>query len=525
MNDDRAQDWLLTPAERDNPATGLDRVNPSGTAWSRGNLATPLLDGAEYFRRLRGELADVQAGDQVYFAVWVGDPAEELDESGSSVGSELCRALRAGASVHALFWQPYVDIRNDFVPENRQFVELLRSLGGAAVLDQRVRAVGSHHQKYVVIRRPRSPDTDVAFLGGVDPCPTRRDDHAHHGDPQVQSSIAAVYGSRPPWHDAHLEIRGPAVAEVEHCFRERWEDSANLRRAPFSWRSRKSDSTRQPAAAMPAALPPPEECGPHTVQLLRTYPKKTPHYPFAPRGERSVARGYGKALRRARRFVYVEDQFLWSPMVAEVFAEALRRVPELRMVAVLPSRPDRDGAVQVATSDVAHRKALNVLRAAGGDRLEVYELENTEGVPIYVHSKVCVVDDVWASVGSANLNRRSWTYDSELTAAVVDESESGTGGFAAGLRRRLWREHLCRAEGDDADLVDAVEGSAVLRKAATKLDEWHSAGRAELRPPGHLRTHPRPRMPTRTKVWAVPVGRWFTDPDGRPRGLRGKRGW
>lgn len=521
-----AESWLLSPAERDNPATGLDRVQSTAPAWSRGNLATPLIDGAEYFRRLRAELADTAAGDQVYLAAWIGDPQEQLDESGTSVGSELARALRSGVSVHALFWQPYVDAMEDFVPENRRFVELLRGLGGAAVLDQRVRAVGSHHQKYVVIRRPQRPGNDVAFLGGIDPFPSRRDDHAHRGDPQVQSSIAQVYGPRPSWHDAHLEIRGPAVAEVEHCFRERWRDSTNLRRAPYSWRREKVADGHHANPALPAPLPPPDRCGPHSVQLLRTYPKKIPHYPFAPRGERSVAHAYTKVLRKARRFVYVEDQFLWSPMVAEVFAETLRREPAMRMVAVVPSRPDKDGALQVATSDVAHRKALDLLRAAGGDRVEVYELENPAGEPVYVHSKVCVVDDVWATVGSANLNRRSWTYDSELTAAVVDgRDSSGARGFAEDLRLRLWREHLGRAADEDADLADPEEGCAVLRRAAADLDDWHSAGQPGPRPPGHLRAHPRPTTPLRTKAWAVPLGRLLTDPDGRPRRFRQKGRW
>ena len=33
---------------------------------------------------------------------------------------------------------------------------------------------------------------------------------------------------------------------------------------------------------------------------------------------------------------------------------------------------------------------------------------------------LCVVDDIWASVGSDNFNRRSWTHDSELSSAVLD---------------------------------------------------------------------------------------------------------
>ena len=57
---------------------------------------------------------------------------------------------------------------------------------------------------------------------------------------------------------------------------------------------------------------------------------------------------------------------------------------------------------------------------AGGDRVLVCDLENTDGTPIYVHAKVCVIDDVWVMLGSDNVNRRSWTHDSELSCAVID---------------------------------------------------------------------------------------------------------
>ena len=63
---------------------------------------------------------------------------------------------------------------------------------------------------------------------------------------------------------------------------------------------------------MPPQPPDPPECGPLNIQVLRTYPAMRPPYPFAPHGERTVARGYSKAIRRARRLIYLEDQYLWS---------------------------------------------------------------------------------------------------------------------------------------------------------------------------------------------------------------------
>ncbi|MDN5861144.1 MAG: phospholipase D-like domain-containing protein, partial [Pseudonocardia sp.] len=270
---------------------------------------------------------------------------------------------------------------------------------------------------------------------------------------------------------------------------------------------------------------------PHAVQLLRTYPNKALSYPFAPTGERSVARGYAKALGRARSLIYVEDQFLWSPLVAAVFAGAIHRNPGLRMIAIVPRAPDGDGRLQVAGSAVAQRQALDVLRAAGGDRVEVYELENDVGLPIYVHAKLCVIDDVWAAVGSANLNRRSWTHDSELTATVLDRTrcDDGDAGqarrFARDLRLQLWREHLDRAKGDDADLVGFEQGAAALRAAAAALDGWHAGGCAGPRPAGRLRRHARPYVSLSARGWGPLAVRFMLDPDGRPRDRGGAPRW
>ncbi len=67
--------------------------------------------------------------------------------------------------------------------------------------------------------------------------------------------------------------------------------------------------------------------GSHAVQVLRTYPARRQANPFAPDGERSIARGYLKALGRTRALVYLEDQYLWGTLVAAALGAALRRSP------------------------------------------------------------------------------------------------------------------------------------------------------------------------------------------------------
>src|SRR5205085_1063935 len=112
---------------------------------------------------------------------------------------------------------------------------------------------------------------------------------------------------------------------------------------------------------------------------------------FAPDGERSVARGYGKALGRARQLIYVEDQYLWSAPVAESFARALSANPDVYLIVVVPMYPDQPGVLADATQVHGRGQALDVLYRAGGDRVAVYGLENHAGTPVYVHAKVCVI--------------------------------------------------------------------------------------------------------------------------------------
>jgi phosphatidylserine/phosphatidylglycerophosphate/cardiolipin synthase-like enzyme len=244
-------------------------------------------------------------------------------------------------------------------------------------------------------------------------------------------------------------------------------------------------------------------------------------------GERSIAHAYRKVFGRARRLIYVEDQYLWAPFVADRLAKALRDNPDLHVVAVVPRFPDKEGAARWP-SLVGREQAIRVCRAAGGDRFAIYDLENDKGTPIYVHAKVIVVDDVWAMIGSDNLNRRSWTHDSELSCAVLDDTHDdreprdpaglgdGARSFARDLRLQLWREHLDLDAGQDVtELVDPTSGVALLQQRAQDLEWWYRHGCNGSPPPGRLRPHVPEQLPRRHRLWAPPVFRWFYDPDGR----------
>jgi phosphatidylserine/phosphatidylglycerophosphate/cardiolipin synthase-like enzyme len=481
-------DWFLPNDER---------------PWTSGNLVVPHVHGADYFARLVEVVEATTAGDRIFFTDWRGDDDERLLPDGPTVAELVRAAAGRGVEVRALLWRSHSDKGHLNAQENNQLGALVNECGGEALLDERVRRGGSHHQKLVVVRRKGSPEEDVAFVGGIDLCHGRRDDAAHRGDPQAPP-LDERYGATPPWHDVMVEIRGPAVSHVLDTFAERWDDPTPVdHRNPY--RALMHRLSRMPShpEPLPERWDPPPEAGRHAVQLLRTYPAKRPAYPFAPEGERSIARGYSRAFGRARRLIYIEDQYFWSDLVAATLAEALRREPELRVIAVVPRYPEEDNRVSGPPMLLGQRRAWERLREAGGDRFAMYDLENADGTPIYVHAKVCVVDDEWMTVGSDNLNLRSWTHDSELTCAVVD----ATGALPRSLRASLWAEHLGVAA-DDPSLADLGTAPQVW------ADRVGAAG-------SRIRPHVPPALPRRTRAWAQPAYRFLYDPDGRPRALRG----
>jgi phosphatidylserine/phosphatidylglycerophosphate/cardiolipin synthase-like enzyme len=524
----RRTDWFLTAAERGNPDTSIDARR--GDAWTEGNECRVLVHGSNYFARLAEELTAARPGDLLCFTDWRGDPDERLVGPGTEVSTVFARAASNGVLVRGLLWRSHPSQLRFSEQENLRFIDIINDAGGEAFLDERVRRVGSHHQKLVIIRHASSTDRDVAFVGGIDLSHGRHDDHNHEGDPQA-IEIDKRFGPRPPWHDVQVEVHGPVIGDLEHTFRERWDDPEPIAKRTWGRFLARAASERTRPEPLPPQRDDPKPAGSHVVQVLRTYPAKRPPYSFARKGERSVALTYIKAFKRARRLIYIEDQYLWCVEAARVLAKALRDNPGLHLVVVVPAYPDADGRVSGPANRVSQLRVLSRLAKAGGDRFAAYNIERSDGVPIYVHAKICVVDDVWIMTGSDNFNRRSWTHDSELSLAIIDDTiderapadPAGLGDGARVLPRstrlELWGEHL---EDDDVP-VDPIDGFAKLAEAADRLDRWYAGGQIGERPAGRLRRH----RPASVAWWAKPPAEAFyrvvSDPDGRPLSHRVRR--
>jgi phosphatidylserine/phosphatidylglycerophosphate/cardiolipin synthase-like enzyme len=294
-----------------------------------------------------------------------------------------------------------------------EVVKLVRDTKIKAQRDPREHPVHCHHEKTIVI------DDEVAFVGGID-----LTDEA--GDRYDSSEHPAR--RKLGWHDVAARLEGPVVADVAAHFAMRW---------------RELTGETLPPAIPPAPL---EGDGTSTVQVVRTVSEDM--YDAVPRGDFRIMESYVRAIRAAQRFIYFENQFLWSPEIVEELVRKLRRPPreDFRIVVLLPAnanngQDDTKGqlAVLIDADDGNERFLATTIRSRTGDRDD----------PLYVHAKVGIVDDRWLTVGSANLNSHSLLNDTEMN-VVTDDAV-----LARATRERLWAEHL-EASADEVTGSDPI---------------------------------------------------------------------
>jgi len=180
-----------------------------------------------------------------------------------------------------------------------------------------------------------------------------------------------------------------------------------------------------------------------------------------PQGDFSVFESYRRALQSAEKFVYLENQFLWSPEIVSILADKLANPPcdDFRVLALLPAHPN-DGA------DISRGAVSALIHADDGNErflaCTIYARTGPLRDLVYVHSKIGIVDDRWLTIGSANLNERSMFNDSEVNVVTLDED------LARRTRLDLWREHL-----EDEDIDD---------DPARVIDElWRPLAKQQLR--------------------------------------------
>lgn len=302
----------------------------------------------------------------------------------------------------------------------------------------------AHHEKLCVI------DDETVFLGGLDLDERRFDTKDHDAD------LA--------WHDLSCRLRGPAARQFAIHFRQRWNREFEDFRSVVP-------ALEPPGNVAPWEIPEglgvlpdlpdpdPEKAFPGNLMVapLRTISRQQKSS-FSRSPETRVAEirdAYLEVIGKARRLVYIENQFIRSRTIAEALARRADEQPGLEAIILLPVLPQ--SILEEDANDRATRmgqwlqaEALDILRASFGERLGLYSLKRAGDTlspetmtreeilrdSVYSHSKAMIVDDRIALLGSANLNDRSLLTDTETAIAWRDETS------VTSFRNRLWRRHL-----------------------------------------------------------------------------------
>lgn len=327
-----------------------------------GNRVWPLIGGREAFGRI-AEAVDA-ARERVWLTVaFYADDFHVPD--GRGLFDLLESAAARGVDVRALFWRPNPDSIN----YGRVFDGPLA--GGSRLKVRWDSAVGPycHHQKSWMV-------DDTGFVGGI--------------------NLTAKALER---HDAYLEVNGPSAIDVAHNFVQRWNGATE----------------RDPSGdlSLPAKAYAP--CGPSTVQIQRMFGT-----------DRSILEQYERAIDAAERSIYIENQAIPIPRLAQRLDRALTR--GVNVLLLVPAIPEDH--VFAARQDPSRRTLFEGLEGLG--RHSNFRLA---GISVYVHAKLMIVDEAWLTIGSCNLHRYSMSENSEMNASIWDV------GVARDLRERLRRKH------------------------------------------------------------------------------------
>ena len=327
-----------------------------------GNQVTLLYDGPQTVAAMKRAIA--AAKNHINLETYIFDE----DAVGTPMAELLMERQRAGVQVHIL----YDAVGTLATPQ--AFFERMREAGihllafnpvnpfqalGPWELNQR------DHRKLLVV------DGRVAFTGGVNISSSYANSSLFRARSSRQSKVG--------WRDTHVQIEGPAVTALQWEFLNHW---ANQQTAPLS------DSD---------FFPPPQVAGNTLLRVLASEPD----------GDQEIYRAYLLAIRSAKRTVHITAAyFAPDAHILRALQDAARRGVEVTLI--LPAVPE---------SKLVFYAGHALYRALLESGIHLYQLQVA-----VLHAKTAVMDSVWSTVGSANMDTRSFLHNHELNVMVFDDA-------------------------------------------------------------------------------------------------------
>lgn len=284
------------------------------------------------------------------------------------------------------------------------------------------RTIGAHHDKVVIVK---GSEGLTAFCGGIDFNENRVISTIEKTTPTGTVKMKSRF---PYYHDNACRLQGPAAFDVLQRFIRRWKNH------PVAGKTILLGAKERKPNRMPA----PHPC----VKVVGTY-----NSPDGKIKDRSLKEAYFKIIENAEEYIYIEDQYLVNLDVADALNKKIKepRFQKLTFAIqdsietsdiLIPNRKRGefyDAVINGATQSQKEKVLLAVI-----DRTNWSKSSYHPGL----HAKTLIVDDEIAIIGSANVNQRSFTCDSETSAIVFNDWKYKDQNFARQLRIASWKEFL-----------------------------------------------------------------------------------
>jgi len=336
----------------------------------------------------------------------------------------------------------------------------------ATALNQPTAAIpGTHHAKVLII------DEKIAFVGGNNHITINIDNQKH------DMPAATNY----QWHDGAVRVEGKIVADIVDLAFRMWNEFHPKAKKFVTDANKLAASGVNPLPTsattdISVAGPPGKAPGGGSIraQVWRTVCSAiTNDQPVTDR--KDISDGYIKAIGLAEKFIYIENQYLRDDGMAKALINRFQALKakkppvDLNVIILLPgiaeevilaqAKGGQPDAITMQGVNLQH-DIIDQLQKAFGASLGVFSpmatgrtrsftdpqtnKTTTTKKVIYVHTKLMIIDDVFATLGSANANPRGFQLDTEMNLAWFDPAS------VRGLRNELWREMLGPGTGADS---------------------------------------------------------------------------
>jgi cardiolipin synthase len=366
-----------------------------------GNKLVLLQDGPATYQAMFAAIR--QARDHINLETYIF----EDDDIGKQFADLLLERQAAGVQVNLIY--DSVGCLNT----PRSFFERL-SAGGIRVLEfNPVNPLASHKKIWLLNNRDHRKllvvDGRIAFLGGINISESYSSGSSKRS---ARKKAANAMG----WRDTHLQIEGPVVAEFQKLFMDTW------------------SKQKGPPLAKKNYFPTLGKQGDEIVRAIGSASDD----PYS-----LIYLTLLSAIDHAEQRVYLTNAyFVPDPQLLKALTDAAQRGVEVKMI--LPSHTDSWPVFHAGRSHYS-----KLLRAG----VKIYERRGA-----VMHSKTASIDGVWSTVGSTNLDWRSFLHNDELNAAILGRD------FSRQMDAMFARD---QAESDAIDLERWEQRSLLLR-----LKEW-----------------------------------------------------